>query len=92
MQAAFRALSDPTRREILRRLRDGPMTSGQIAEQFQTSWATISRHLGVLAQAGLVLSERNGQSIRYELNTTVFHEVIEHLMEWTRTTDGGDHA
>ncbi len=92
MQAAFRALSDPTRREILRRLRDGPMTSGQIAEQFQTTWATISRHLGVLAQAGLVLSERNGQSIRYELNTTVFHEVIEHLMEWTRTTDGGDHA
>jgi DNA-binding transcriptional ArsR family regulator len=92
MQAAFRALSDPTRREILRRLRDGPMTSGEIAEQFQTSWATISRHLGVLAQAGLVLSERNGQSIRYELNTTVFHEVIEHLMEWTRTTDGGDHA
>ncbi len=92
MQAAFRALSDPTRREILRRLRDGPMTSGQIAEQFQTSWATISRHLGVLAQAGLVLSERNGQSIRYELNTTVFHEVIEHLMEWTRTTNGGDHA
>ena len=92
MQAAFRALSDPTRREILRRLRDGPMTSGQIAEHFQTSWATISRHLGVFAQAGLVLSERNGQSIRYELNTTVFHEVIEHLMEWTRTPDGGDHA
>lgn len=92
MQAAFRALSDPTRREILRRLRDGPMTSGQIAEQFQTSWATISRHLGVLAQAGLVLSERNGQSISYELNTTVFHEVIEHLMEWTRATEGGDHA
>ena len=92
MQAAFRALSDPTRREILRRLRAGPMTSGEIAENFQTTWATISRHLGVLSQAGLVLSERNGQSIRYELNTTVFHEVIEHLMEWTRATDGGDHA
>ena len=93
MQAAFRALSDPTRREILRRLRDGPMTSGEIAEQFQTSWATVSRHLGVLANAGLVLSERNGQSIRYELNTTVFHQVIEHLMEWTRATDdGGEHA
>jgi ArsR family transcriptional regulator, arsenate/arsenite/antimonite-responsive transcriptional repressor len=92
MQAAFRALSDPTRREILRRLRDGPMTSGEIAEQFSTSWATISRHLGVLSGAGLVLSERNGQSIRYELNTTVFHEVIEHLMEWTRATDGGDDA
>ena len=89
MQAAFRALSDPTRREILRQLRDGPMTSGEIAEHFETSWATVSRHLGVLANAGLVLSERNGQSIRYELNTTVFQQVIEHLMEWTRATDGG---
>ena len=88
MQAAFRALSDPTRREILRRLRDGPMTSGEIADQFETSWATISRHLGVLAAAGLVLAERNGQSVRYELNMTVFHQVIEHLMEWTRA-DGG---
>ena len=92
MQAAFRALSDPTRREILRRLREGPMTSGQIAEQFETSWATISRHLGVLSNAGLVLSERNGQNINYELNTTVFQQVIEHLMEWTQATDGGEHA
>lgn len=88
MQTVFRALSDPTRREILRRLRSGPMTSGEIADQFETSWATISRHLGVLAAAGLVLAERNGQSVRYELNTTVFHQVIEHLMEWTRA-DGG---
>ncbi len=92
MQAAFRALSDPTRRQILRYLRDGPMTSGEIAERFETSWATISRHLGVLANAGLVLAERNGQNIRYELNTTVFHEVIEHLMEWTRSANGGNHA
>ena len=92
MQAAFRALSDPTRREILRRLRDGPLTSGEIAEHFETSWATISRHLAVLSNADLVLSERNGQSIRYELNTTVFQQVIEHLLEWTRATDGGDHA
>jgi DNA-binding transcriptional ArsR family regulator len=90
MQAVFRALADPTRREILRRLRDGPMTSGEIADQFDTSWATISRHLGVLAGAGLVLAERNGQSIRYELNTTVFQQVVEHLMEWTRTDGGSD--
>jgi DNA-binding transcriptional ArsR family regulator len=88
MQAIFRALSDPTRREILRRLRDGPMRSGEIADQFDTSWPTVSRHLGVLAGAGLVLTERDGQSIRYELNTTVFQQVIEHLMEWTRV-DGG---
>jgi len=39
-----------------------------------------------------VLSERNGQNISYELNTTVFQQVIEHLMEWTRATDGGEHA
>ena len=90
MQAVFRALSDPTRREILRRLRDGPMTSGEIADQFETTWATISRHLGVLAAADLVLAERNGQSIRYELNTTVFQQVIEHLMEWTRVEGGGE--
>ena len=90
MQAVFRALADPTRREILRRLRDGPMTSGEIADQFDSSWATISRHLGVLAAAELVLAERNGQSIRYELNTTVFQQVVEHLMEWTRTDGGSD--
>jgi DNA-binding transcriptional ArsR family regulator len=68
------------------------MTSGEIAAHFATSWATISRHLGVLANAGLVLSERNGQTIHYELNTTVFQQVIEHLMEWTHATEGGEHA
>jgi DNA-binding transcriptional ArsR family regulator len=78
----FRALADPTRREILRLLRDGPRTSGEIAEHFASSWATISRHLGVLRDAELILSERDGQHIRYELNTTVFQDLVEHLMEW----------
>lgn len=84
MQAAFKALSDPTRREILRVLRNGPRTSGEIAERFPTAWATVSRHLGVLREAGLILSERRGQQIVYELNTSVFEDVIEHLLEWTR--------
>ena len=99
---AFRALADPTRREILRLLRDGPKTSGEIAEQFPTAWATISRHLGALRDAGLILSERNGQQIVYELNTTVFQDLVEHLLDWVRPTrsdgakrprsGGGKHA
>ena len=86
---AFKALADPTRRDILRLLRDGPRTSGEIADHFPTAWATISRHLGVLRDAGLILSERNGQQIVYELNTTVFEDVVNHMLEWTRPSKGG---
>ena len=84
MPDSFRALADPTRREILRLLRDGPKTSGEIAERFPTSWPTVSRHLGVLRDAGLILSERSGQQIVYELNTTVFQDLVEHLLEWAK--------
>jgi DNA-binding transcriptional ArsR family regulator len=84
VNSVFRALADPTRREILRQLRNGPRTSGEIADRFPSSWATISRHLGILRDAGLVIAERDGQNIHYELNTTVFQDVVEHLMEWTR--------
>lgn len=87
MNSVFRALADPTRREIIRLLRDGPLTSGDIAERFPTSWATVSRHLAVLREAGLILQERSGQHVRYELNTTVFHDLIEHLMDWVRPGD-----
>lgn len=90
---AFRALADPTRREILRLLRDGPKTSGEIADQFPTAWATVSRHLGALRDAGLILSERSGQQVIYELNTTVFQDLIDHLLEWVqpskRKANGG---
>lgn len=82
MNDVFRALSDPTRREILEMLRAGPRTSGEIAEKFTTSWATISRHLSVLKDAELILAERNGQHIVYELNTTVFQDVVENLIKW----------
>jgi ArsR family transcriptional regulator len=85
---AFRALADETRRMILRLLRDGPLTSGQIADRFDSSWPTISRHLAVLREAGLVVTERHGQEIRYELNTSVFQDLIQHLVEWTRPTKG----
>jgi len=90
VQSAFKALADPTRREIVRLLRDGPRSSGEIAEKFPSAWPTISRHLGVLRDAGLILSERHGQAILYELNTTVFDELIEHLLEWTRPNGRND--
>lgn len=84
MSDVFKALADPTRREILRQLRSGPRTSGDIAEQFTTSWPTVSRHLGVLRDAGLILAERDGQQIVYELNTTVFADLVNHLLEWVQ--------
>src|SRR3954471_10367507 len=80
--AAFRALADDTRREILAFLRGGPRTSGEIADQFHSSWPTISRHLAVLRAGGLVVTERRGQAIYYELNTSVFQDVIQHLVAW----------
>jgi DNA-binding transcriptional ArsR family regulator len=82
--AAFRAMADETRREILGLLRNGSRTSGEIADHFDSSWPTISRHLAILRDAGLVNAERNGQEIRYELNTSVFEDLIQHLMMWTK--------
>jgi DNA-binding transcriptional ArsR family regulator len=77
----FRALADPTRREILRLLRDRPRSSGEIAARFDSRWPTISRHLAVLRDAGLVVAERKAQEIHYALNTSVFQDVIQHLIE-----------
>lgn len=88
MDKQFHALSDGTRREILRLLRHGPLTSGAIAESFPSAWATISRHLAVLREAELVVAERDGQTIRYELNTSVFQEVVQHLVDWVQPTAG----
>lgn len=84
MPDIFKALADPSRREILRLLRDGPQNSGEIAARFPTSWPTVSRHLGVLRDSGLILAERDGQQIVYELNTTVFADLVNHLLEWVR--------
>ena len=82
MDSAFKALSDPTRRDILRLLKHGSRTSGEIAQHFDAAWPTVSRHLAVLRDAKLVLSTRAGQQIVYELNTSVFQDVVEHLMSW----------
>ena len=56
----------------------------QLAEHFPSAWATISRHLAVLREAELVTTERDRSSIVYELNTTVFQDALEHLLDWVQ--------
>ena len=72
----FKALSDPTRREILNLLKQKEMTAGEIVEHFQVSGATISHHLSILKQAGLVDDQKSGKYIYYRLNLTVFDEIL----------------
>ncbi|MGE4548644.1 MAG: autorepressor SdpR family transcription factor [Intestinibacillus sp.] len=75
-QQSFKALSDPIRREILRLLQNGPMAAGDIAARFDVSGATVSHHLSLLREAGLVLDEKRGKYIYYELNMSVVDELI----------------
>jgi DNA-binding transcriptional ArsR family regulator len=62
-------------------LRKGALNSGEIADRFDATWPTISRHLAVLRDAGLVLSVRQKQEIRYELNTSVLQDLVQHVMD-----------
>ena len=81
MNAIFRALNDPTRREILKLLRDRDMTAGEIAQQFEMTKPSISHHLDILKQAGLVSATKKGQFIIYSLNTTIMDEIINFFLE-----------
>ena len=76
MNALFKALNDATRREILELLKKRDMTAGEIADEFDFSKPTISHHLDLLRQAGLVESVKQGQFIYYSLNTTVMDEIV----------------
>ncbi|MEQ8199903.1 MAG: autorepressor SdpR family transcription factor [Syntrophomonadaceae bacterium] len=73
---AFKALSDASRRHILKLLQEGDMTAGDIASHFDMTKPSISHHLNILKQADLVQDVRKGQNIYYSLNTTVFQELI----------------
>lgn len=77
----FRALSDPTRREILRLLQSRDMTAGEIAEQFPLARSTLSGHFNVLKQAGLIVTERQGTTIVYSLDVSAFEEATAAVME-----------
>ena len=78
-QDTFKALSDPTRRAILDLLRRGPLPAGDIANHFDVSGATISHHLAILRDAGLVLDDKQGKYIYYELNLSVVGEIMQWL-------------
>lgn len=93
MNALFKALNDPTRRAILDMLREGDLTAGEIADGFDISKPSISHHLDLLKQAGLVSAARNGQYLHYTLNTTVLEEAIAWLIglvEDTQTPDSDE--
>ena len=80
---AFKAIADPTRREILRLLRDREMTAGELAERFDMTKPTMSHHFAVLKGADLVTTRREGQTIWYGLNTTVLEDLIGWAMDLT---------
>jgi ArsR family transcriptional regulator, arsenate/arsenite/antimonite-responsive transcriptional repressor len=86
----FKALSDPTRREILMLLRRGDLTAGAIAENFAMSKPSVSHHLSALKAVGLVNAERRGQEIVYSLDTTVFQDVVAYLLQMFGSPEGGD--
>lgn len=75
MGDVWSALSDPTRRQILTLLRARDLTAGEIADNFSMTKPSISHHLGILKQAGLVSAEKVGQTIVYRLETTVFQDL-----------------
>lgn len=80
----FKALSDSSRRQILELLRQGPMCAGDLAAKFGQTSATISHHLSVLKDADLVLDEKRGKYIYYEINTTV----LDDLLMWVSSFGG----
>ena len=81
MNSVFHALSDPTRREILRVLRERDYTAGELAERFPLAKSTLSGHFNVLKNAGLIIPEKNGTSIVYSLNLSVFEQTVAAIWE-----------
>ena len=72
----FQALGDPTRREILRLLRAGDLTAGELAEHFPLARSTLSSHFNVLKGAGLIVQERRGTTIVYSLNMAAMEDLV----------------
>lgn len=77
MNKVFKALNDPTRREILERLKSSELTAGEIADVFNITRPSISHHLDILKQAGLVSSRREGQFIKYTIETTALEDALQ---------------
>lgn len=75
-QETFKALADPVRREILMMLRDKKMSAGEISEKFDMTGATVSYHLSKLKKAGLIFETKYKNFIYYEINVSVFEEIM----------------
>jgi ArsR family transcriptional regulator len=84
----FKALADPTRREILALLRQGEMTAGALSEKFDMTKPSMSHHFAVLKEADLITSRREGQQIWYALNTTVVQDLVAWVMDLAREKNG----
>ena len=76
MDKILKAVSDPTRREILQLLKNGRKSAGEISNNFSISDAAISKHLSILKEANLVRTQRQGKYIFYEINLSVVEEII----------------
>ncbi|RZL35387.1 MAG: ArsR family transcriptional regulator [Rubrivivax sp.] len=76
MSLVFKALSDPTRRQVLLLLREGPLSAGELSDQFTVAKSTMSAHFAVLKEADLVHTEREGTSVIYHLKLSVLEEAL----------------
>ena len=83
MGDAFKALSDPTRRKILELLQEKSLNAGEIADYFHITKPSISHHLTILKNSGLIVDERHGQNIVYSLDMSVFLDMMKWFMNFT---------
>ncbi len=81
MQKTYKALSDPTRRKIMQLLRERDMSAGELAEHFDSTKPTLSRHFSILREADLIQGQKNGTTITYRLNVSVLEETLLSMME-----------
>jgi len=88
LTSVFKAIADPTRREILNLLRKEEMSAGEVAAHFDMTKPTMSHHFSVLKEAELITSRREGQTIWYALNTTVLEDVLAWTMDMARGAKG----
>lgn len=88
LSPAYLAISDASRRRILQLLANGELAAGDIAQQFEMAWPSVSRHLGVLKTAGLVSGKRSGSNIVYSLVPSALDELIADLKPGGRTASG----
>ena len=76
MSGVFKALADPTRRQVLAHLRERPLSAGELADRFDVSKPTMSAHFNVLREAGLIDATKHGKSIIYRLRMSVLEEAL----------------